>query len=253
MVTNDIPESILIDRELAATGLVRQPCGAYLVKSRGTEERCPLLENCLECSKSELSSLKRETFKSWDRLSNIAKQMVEKPEYNDSSCIDNLLFLSNVKKAYLLAKMFDELDGVAAAIRKVFDLDISAIDEDLVCVFNNVYTITRVMHTLIMSETYRNMLINRALGLKKIASIQGPWSHLDLPMNERIWDGSEGSEDEEYLQNRSKAKQSQLRYNPEYDKHGFFYVFPEERTRAPYRLEDRDDQVYPSRNYLRIP
>ena len=100
-----------------------------------------------------------------------------------------------------------------------------------------------------MKEIYRSMLISRYISITKTASISGPWAQLDLPMLERVFPWSS---DEGWFRERTKARQEQTRYRPEYNLFGIFYSW-EELRRAPYRFGSKTDSVYPSRLQLQIP
>ena len=86
--------------------------------------------------------------------------------------------------------------------------------------------------------------------LTKEAQISGPWANLDLPMAERVWSWGE---DEEYFDQRSKARKEQVRYNPEYDKQGYFFVW-QDLNRDPYSFDDmKTDSPYKSRHMITLP
>jgi hypothetical protein len=76
----------------------------------------------------------------------------------------------------------------------------------------------------------------------------GWYSNLDVPMFERVW---EYNEDDDYLEDRDKAISNQPRYNPEYDRNGFYFVWNEPRREptAWARILE-GDSVYPSRKIL---
>jgi hypothetical protein len=76
----------------------------------------------------------------------------------------------------------------------------------------------------------------------------GWYSNLDVPMFERVW---EYNEDDDYLEDKDKAIRNLPRYNPEYDRNGFYFVWNEPR-REPTSWERilDGDSVYPSRKIL---
>ena len=148
--------------------------------------------------------------------------------------MDNILFLNSVKKAYLLSLVFDDLADISKKIEQLFNVDISHIDEEYIKRLNELYITVHLMHILIMKEIYRSKLLKHALVIRKTASIAGPWSQLDLPMEERVFPYDEGSEHEEYMQNRTRAKQNQMRYAPEYSQVFGIYYSWEDLRRSPY-------------------
>jgi hypothetical protein len=133
----------------------------------------------------------------------------------------------------------------------LLSLDIQEIDTDLIKEFNTTYLRIRIIHRLIIREIYKKKLIHRYSKIIKLAqSVSGPWANLDLPEEERMWSFDE---DEEYFEERSKAKRKQTRYNPEYDEDGFFFKWVD-WNRSPYSFDDRQDESpYPSRSLLTIP
>jgi len=69
-------------------------------------------------------------------------------------------------------------------------------------------------------------------------------------MKERMW---EWSEDEEYFESRTKARQEQTRYNPETTSSGFHFVWQDLSTH-PYSFSDMEkDSPYKSRHLLTTP
>jgi hypothetical protein len=86
------------------------------------------------------------------------------------------------------------------------------------------------------------------------AGVSGPWSNLDLPMRERVW---EWSEDDVDFRNESVNRQKALRHQlPEtYNKPLEFeegFVWRELRN-EPYSFDDEEENPYPGRSLLRRP
>lgn len=86
------------------------------------------------------------------------------------------------------------------------------------------------------------------------SSVAGPFSHLELPIHERVFEWKEG---DDWLEDREKAISDQRRYNPEYEKitiyddEGFYYVWDEQRRMPTEWMRMlRGDTVYPTRNLL---
>lgn len=194
--------------------------------------------------------LRKALFNSWQQLQDVSGILTQNNHPNNGG-LDNLLFLSYVKKAYLLASIFSDLDDVRDSIRSLFNVDISSVSDHLIANYNSCYIKIKVLHRLVMREMYRLKLISRFQTLYKSAQISGPWANLDLPMKERVWEWDEG--EDEYFDLKEKAKREQVRYNPEYTKDGFFYVW-QDLTRDPYKFEDiKEDSPYKSRHDLLIP
>jgi len=253
LASHDISDPILLELELRACGIDMHEDGSRSITIDDSSIRCVDLIECLSLANEEIRKLKNELFREWERLAHVANLIVKNPEYNESGCLGNLLFLNSVKKAWRLADIFDDLEEVVPLIKKILNCDISSIGENLVEQFNNVYTTIKTLHVLVMSKIYRNNVIKQLLCLKKTASIAGPWSNLDLPFFERVWNYDDKSEHQEYMTNRTLARQNQIRYNHENNSYGYYLVWPEMRTRNPYRYGDQESSPYPQRLYLSIP
>jgi hypothetical protein len=88
------------------------------------------------------------------------------------------------------------------------------------------------------------------------STVAGPYSHLELPLHERVFTWQEG---DDWLGDREKAISDLPRYNPQYDKitpgsqDGFYYVWDEQRRMPSDWLDimSGEDSVYPMRNLLK--
>jgi hypothetical protein len=87
------------------------------------------------------------------------------------------------------------------------------------------------------------------------SSIAGPYAHLELPIQERVFELHEG---DDWLTDREKAISALPRYNPEYEKagsmtsdEGFYFVW-DEQNRSPVDWLNvlRGDTIYKTRNLL---
>ena len=250
-VPNDIPDILLLKCELNACGITQDDTKFYRIEIKNEDVLCADLEDCLNWSEKEINRLKKNLFENWQKIGDIARNITSYPEYNDSCSLNNILFLNSVKKIYLLSTGFDELEEISSEIMKIFNVDISKIDESLVSQFNDVYLNIRILHDLLMKEIYRGMIIRQNAKFEKQASVAGSWANLDLVWEERIFPYDDQSEHEEYMRSRTKAKQQQLRYNSEY-RNGIYYTWQELR-RNPYRFGDAKSSPYPQRMQLSIP
>ena len=248
---NFIPDNELLKYELDACGVNDNEDGSYSILIGNNEIICADLMKCAEASNNEVNRLKKELFSFWEKLGHITYNIISKPKYNDTQTLTNILFLNNVKKARLLSLAFDDLEEISSVIIKIYQLDISHIDEDLITVFNDLYLSVRSYHLLVMKELYRRKVIYQYMSLTKIATIAGPWSNLTIPQKERVWEW-DADGDEEWFNEKEHAKKKQTRYNPEYNAFGVFYSWDEPR-RNPYRAGDKINSPYPQRDALSIP
>jgi hypothetical protein len=86
------------------------------------------------------------------------------------------------------------------------------------------------------------------------SGVAGPFSHLELPMHERVFEWREG---DDYLTDKDEYISNLPRYNPEYEKTnfvepaGFYYTWDEpRRTPTDWIRILEGDTVYPSRTIL---
>ncbi len=209
------------------------------------------LPECLQLIESGTIELKQHLFETWHELQNVAQKILREDGRNTGS-LDNLIFLSAVKKSIELSSIFTDLQPVTKTIYQILDTDIASSDDRLIQYFNDDYLRIQCLHRLMMVELYRKHLVQKFMTVTKQAQISGPWANLDLPMEERMWEWDEG--EEEYFANRKKSRREQVRYNPENQtKSGFYYVW-QDHTRDPYRFEDmKEDSPYKSRTLLTVP
>lgn len=208
------------------------------------------LQECLQLIEQGLKELKTSMQELWQNLAKLSGATSKMNGKNNLHGFENVYFLSNAKKVFLLARLFPELEKVTDSIHGVLDVDLQFIDDADVKKFNFVCLRIFLMHRLIMSEIYRRKLVLLATQNIKLAQISGPWANLDLPMKERMW---EWSEDEEYFKDRQDSKREQARYNPETNPLGFYFVW-QDQSRGPYSYFERNEEgTYPHDNYLSIP
>lgn len=240
----------LLSQELGAFGIVRQHDGSYLMNVGDEKVHTDKLIDCKKYLYQSINEIKKYLKEKWEDIAHLADVMAEKKSSNESS-IDNLLFLNAVKKSLKLSGHFSQLATVKQSLTKLLYADPSDFNIEDIQKFNYLYLSIRSLHSLVMEELYRLRVVSQNLQLNKTAQVSGPWSNLDLPMKERVWEWDEG--EDEYFSNRNESIKNQMRYNPEYDKYGFYYVW-NEPTRDPYRFEDMSkDSPYKSRLMLTIP
>jgi len=242
-------DTYLLENELISFDIDKQLDGTYIVVVGDESFPAPNLDECKKHIELGISELKQIIWEDWQDLSHIAT-LVSHNNSGNSSGLNNLIFLNAVKKSYFLSKIFTDLSDVSDCLKNLFFVDASEVHNNLIEKFNHKYLRIKLLHYLIMRELYRIHLIRRSQKILKSAQVSGPWSNLDLPMKERVW---EWSEDEEYFDNRQRARREQVRYNPENNKMGFYYVW-QDLTRDPYSFEDiQKDSPYKSRSILTIP
>lgn len=237
----------ILTYELNALGIIHKPNNTYKLTVGDETVDIDSLEDCKKFIRQGIDELKTYISDKWYDLSHLAESIVSKKSENVES-LDNALFLNSVKKSIYLAGQFSQLSDILSSLKKLRYLEPSEINPDDIKKFNLLYLAIRACHYLILDETYRLRVIDQNLKIYKSAQISGPWANLDLPMKERIWEWDAG--EEEYFAERTRARKEQPRYNPEYDKFGFYYVWSEP-TRDPYLFVNRKvDSPYKQRAIL---
>ncbi len=234
--------------ELRIYRINRLKDGQYEVKIGDQQLKLPSLSDCATCIEESLKEVKAQLYECWKKLARTCHLLVSRTGRNIPQ-IENTLLLSNLKRTYELAGYFSDLEFASAAIQQVFYKDITQLDPELVSNVNDCCTEIRCFHSVVMRELYRLRLIKRFQKLTKTAQVSGPWSNLDLPAAERMWDYEE---DEEYFANRRSDRRAQTRYNPEYTTDGYYLVW-QDYSRDPYLFGDKDNSPYKSRDILTIP
>lgn len=238
-----------IKSELAACGVVKSSSG-YSVIIGDEKTDFDTLAETKQAITHGISELKRLMWKQWEELAHTSIIIANSNSKNEVS-MSNIIFLSSAKKAYLLSGLFSQLKGIRKSIKNLFMVDISTVPLELIKKFNTLYLRIRLVHYMTLYEVYRLKLIGRYMKITKAAQVSGPWSNLDLPMKERVWEWDD--EEQEYFDNREKSIKDQVRYNPETDKYGFYYVW-QDLTRDPYKFEDMEENSpYKSRHLLTQP
>lgn len=240
----------LLKLELESFDIIQQDTGRYVLVIGDETVTASSLKECREYISQGIQELKSNLWDSWHDLSHLSQVITQNDAGNEPS-LNNILFLTTVKRAFFLSQIFSDLSEISKSIKELFNIDASEIHKDLISKFNLKYLEVKLLHHLLMTEIYRVNLITKYMHVHKKAQISGPWANLDLPMKERVW---EFAEDEEYFENRSRAKREQVRYNPEMlPTTGFYYIW-QDLSRNPYLFDDRDTQSpYKSRKIMQIP
>jgi len=248
--TLEAKEIIIVRNELQAHGIHDQGQGVIHIRVGDESTEVGKWEECVGLIEGLISEIKPILHEKWRELRDIARTIKAHSGYERGGTIENVLFLRYVKQAFLLARNFTDLEDVCVALRDLLYIDISKKEPELIESFNVTYLYVRSLHRLIMDELYRLKLVKQIASMKKIASIAGPWSNLDLAWEERVYPYSDEEGD---MLNRREAIRRQTRYNPEYNMWGYYFVW-QDRRRDPYRFEDmKTDSPYPSRELLTIP
>lgn len=195
----------------------------------------------------------------WNEVISTLSETKPSVEILDEKMVDLFLFSLKDMVKYLLCFEDAEKSKYYKVISSSLNMDINSFDK------NQVYSIpdykmsidwvTRVISRLLYVA---NLLAFASMGPKRVAKydiktakgISGPWAHLDLPMEERVFPfGDE-------LQQRAKGKQKQRRYRKGLENYnndgrvGEGHYWRELRN-EPFSWFDRaTEDPYPSRSIL---
>ena len=251
---------ILLKKELSYFGIC-------LLNNRN----CQILVNN-EVKKQGIIKTIRQINKSIKKQKNILlslwKEIIELLRENQSSSFQPIdekmidLFIFSLKDLSKFLLCFEDCDETIyqKCIEDALNRDIILFNKEQIYKLPDYkITIDWIFRTITRALYIKSLLSFAIMGEDKIgqyevkmaAGIAGPWSRLDIPMQERVFPfGKE-------LENRTKAKQKQRRYRKGLENYGpgdFVsegFVWRELRN-EPFAWSDRNfDDPYPGRNYLR--
>ena len=185
----------------------------------------------------------------------------------DSNCYDsNLkrLFIFSLKDLYKLLSIFEEIknSSLEKGIENALNKDINYYDKSQIEKLSDYkISIDWIFRTISRYQYIINLLKFASIGRKQILTyniklargVSGPWSNLDLPMEERVY--SYESEDMRGLRGRSRDKRYQRRYQKGLDNYAGPNVgeghYWRELRNEPFSWYNRSsDSPYPGRNAL---
>lgn len=217
---------------------------------------CDSIDEAIHHLNCGISELKGILLQRWRELSLLCSSIINATDTNTPS-LDNVFFLTNLRKIYFFSRLYDDFDIVSNTIKSLFNVDITNISNESICLFNTLYLNIKAIHLLLETEIYKACLLDNLVNTKTAQSVSGPWSNLDLEMEERMWSG-EDNDDE--MTERTRARKNQTRYNPEYldddedDKKRTYFKW-DDYNRSPYKFDGSVDldSPYPSLAIGRIP
>jgi len=207
-----------------------------------------------------LKSITKDNKKILLRLWGEVSEVLQKKETGDSDEMSELLFVPAIKGLYVLSSQFKYLkeNGVCESLKAALSSDSNSFSR---LVMNKVIDFRLAiewMHHLIRRNMYLQYLIEyHRISLKsknvEASGVSGPWSNLDLPMEERVF---EWKDIEEEVAGREKDKRNQRRYRMGLENYGTGDHSPNEgfywreMRNEPYSFGDESSNPYPHRNLL---
>jgi len=243
----------LLERELSVHGITI--LGRNVCKYKGREMVIP---SCIKLKQSSIKKNKKLLLSLWKGVA----EEIAKTNTGDSCSITRRIFIPAIKSLYGQSLRFSELrdNGVADALKTAIGSDSDNFSGSIMSRVVDFRLAIDWLDYLIRRELYCCCLLNKMQHLLKdrlveARGISGPWSNLDLPMQERVF---EWEDIEEETAGREQDKRKQRRYRQGLDNYGEGDNSPNsgfywrEIRNEPYAFNDTSETLYPHRNLLWI-
>lgn len=242
----------LLKKEMIVQGII--PLGKNTYQWNGQNFSFDQLKKQIASSEKKHKTL---LFRLWTELA----EQVSKRESGESCLLTCSIFVPAIQSLYALANSFPELqkNGVASSLKDALQQDSSSFSRLVMSKVVDFRLAIDWMHHLVRRDIYLRKLVSYYIQeMKKqqtavAGASTGPWSNVDLPMNERVVPWEDMQED---IEETTKDKQNQSRYRMGLENYGNGdfssnegFVFREFRN-EPYSFEDDDSNPYPHRNTL---
>lgn len=241
----------LVKTELAMYGILLRPDGDCTVVRNGERQETNVLQEV-----RRLSSEIKENQRLYDELwSEVVSLLTTRPAaISAGGEITSCIFTESIKRLYRIAHK-KGLVQEKILLKEHLRRDVNSFSENYMSNVIDYKIGLEWLDHVIGADKYRLRLLSAYLRLKNnpktVTALAGPWSNLDLPMEERVWDYVD---EQESTEGREKDKQDQQRYklpdtyNDPYEiEEGFYY---REIRNEPYSFDDEDNNTYPHRNLL---
>lgn len=215
--------------------------------------------SCIKMHDQSAQENKKILLKLWSELCSL----LEKESQTEANSCEELspIFTHSIKGLYKLASKFSFLrdNGTVVCLKESIDRDISSFSGLIMGKVIDYKLSIEWVHHLVRSDLYICALMKKyrmAVRHKSVVvarGVQGPWSHLDLPMLERWF---EWEDVEEETSGRGQDKRHQRRYKMPLENYGEGDSSPNEGfywreiRNEPYAFDDEDETLYPHRNQL---
>ena len=168
------------------------------------------------------------------------------------------IFIFSIKSLYDLSSYFQSLydNNTVHYIYECISSDYKRFSFSFMLKIIDYKMVIEWIHHCILKDLYLIDLLskwNRISKIKTAGGTSGPWSNIDLPMQERVYEWDKDGVEEE-LSGRTKQRMKQPRYwtgiegyNDPRVREGFVW---RDIKNDPYSIEDEDDNPYPHRNLL---
>lgn len=241
----------LIRKELAAQGIV--PTDGNTCQWNG---RRLSFDQCKKKLLSSAADNKRILLRLWTE---VAEHLGQK-ETGEPCPVARSMFVPAVQSLYALASNFAKLheNGVVAALKQALNNDSNAYSRLIMSKVVEFRLAIDWVHHLVRRDLYLCALIDayrRSLQDHQVVArgVAGPWSNLDLPMQERVF---EWEDIEEEVAGRERDKRNQRRYRMGLENYGTGDFSPNEGffwreiRNEPYSFDDDSSNTYPHRSLL---
>lgn len=241
----------LIVKELAAQGI--HPTDGNTCQWRG--QKIPF-DQCKKLLAKSSNTNKRLLLRLWGELT----EHLSKRDTGEPCPVARSMFVPALQSLYALASSFDRLrtNGVTDALKAALNEDSDSFSRLVMSKVVEFRLAIEWVHHLVRRDMYLCALIDaykRSLLKPRIeaSGVAGPWSNLDLPMQERVF---EWKDIEEEVAGREGDKRNQNRYQMGLENYGTGDFSPNEGfywrelRNEPYSFDDEDSNPYPHRDTL---
>lgn len=199
----------------------------------------------------------------WSDVANLLLEVSHESSISDERSID--LFTDSLKSLAMFLDLFDGPNDVKQVIERSLGRDINSFSRHQIKELPNLRIVVDWIHRGVSKQSYVCRLLSfaeqgpdrvRSIQVKFARGISGPWSNLDLPWRERVWEWAE--EDENFrgrdydIRNLRRYRKGLRNYNND-GRVGEGHYWRELRN-EPFRWSNRyEEDPYPHRNVITRP
>lgn len=230
-------------------------CYVFEQKKMKSEDLISFLKNRIKNNKSTI-------LKIWNEINDyiVSYNIAYKDKLFDSNIEEKYInvFINSLKGLYSLCINFNKLHsfGLVSNLYSCINKDIVYFSSSFVLKIIDYKIVIEWLHHLILRDIYIIDLIKKNSHISNVKTARGtsgPWSNLDLPMKERVYEWDDDGIEEE-ISGRTQQRKKQERYwagledyNSPRIRDGFVW---REIRNDPYLFDDEDENTYPHRNVL---
>ena len=248
----------ILKKELSCHGFVLND--QQVSFSHENQMKTSTLDEAIVIVTSEIKDNIKTIAELWDMVVKTLSEPSSQNNFHDR--ISSILFIASIKDLLKLIACFDAKEYLPYenVLKVAADRDIEFFSSKQVDDLINIKITIDWTHRVISRQLYiRNLLSSAKTGqsvlknVKVAAGVSGPWSNVDLPMEERVFPWKA---EEENIRGRELDLRKQRRYTAGFENYnnggpvGEGY-YARELKNEPYLWKDRKEETsYPERNIL---